>query len=159
MACAKIGIGAGLAPTPAHRVAIASLSSNSLPPRQHRLIFFSSSAARRRDSLRTRPSLIGVRASSVDAPNSPGHSLLTSSSYTFTYSYTLSQPSFDDFNDLFSSFRGAQDEMLFFLVSSYFLSMLKREKAIYSSVLKNARVPIDFGNLEAQPTLMIGFLR
>ncbi|KAF7804069.1 NADPH-dependent thioredoxin reductase 3 [Senna tora] len=74
MACAKIGIGVG--PVPTHRVTMPTLSSNSLPPQQHGLIFINSwsspSPTRRLDSLRTRPSFLRLRASSLDAPNSPG---------------------------------------------------------------------------------------
>ncbi|XP_028761526.1 NADPH-dependent thioredoxin reductase 3-like [Neltuma alba] len=76
MAAAKIGIGVGLG-LPIHRVSMATISSTSLH-QPHPVVFFNScsslsSPTRRLDSLRTRPSLLRLRASSADAPSSPGH--------------------------------------------------------------------------------------
>ncbi|XP_054790380.1 NADPH-dependent thioredoxin reductase 3 isoform X2 [Prosopis cineraria] len=73
MAAAPIGIGVGTVPT--HRVTMATLSSNALPP-SHGIIFLRTWPARRRllwvNSLRARSSLLGVRASLADESLSPG---------------------------------------------------------------------------------------
>ncbi|KAI9120777.1 hypothetical protein K1719_007810 [Acacia pycnantha] len=74
MVAAKIGIGVGL-DLRTHRVSMATLSSASLH-QPYPVVFlnsWSSSSTPRLDSLRTRPSLLRLRASSTDAPNSPGH--------------------------------------------------------------------------------------
>ncbi|KAI9080770.1 hypothetical protein K1719_037283 [Acacia pycnantha] len=73
MATATIGVGVGTVPT--HRVTLATRSSNALPP-SHSIIFLRTWPARRRllrvNSLRTRSSLLRVRASSADESLSPG---------------------------------------------------------------------------------------
>ncbi|KAK4281897.1 hypothetical protein QN277_013341 [Acacia crassicarpa] len=73
MATATTGVGVVTVPT--HRVTLATRSSNALPP-SHGIIFLRTWPARRRllrvNSLRTRSSLLRVRASSDDESLSPG---------------------------------------------------------------------------------------